>query len=230
MNRCLLTALLIVLQLFSSHRAAAQRSDIGLEATAHIGVSEHWSAFGMANFDVEDGSTTATSVWGRFGLGAGFTLYESIIVFGCASYSSAAYNNIDNRDVIYTIMEGALLGTQSRFTHAVTLEQRRLKFMPTERTANCTRASYYLGRDFALGSSSWSITSKIGAVVNIKSDVSNNDLLQRIKLRCGVKRTIGQRLSVAMEYGYMFLGKKQTYMGERHNLHAVKIRINYARK
>lgn len=227
MNRCLLTALLIVLQFFSSHRATAQRSDNGLEATAHVGVTEHWSAFGLANFDIEDGSTTTTSVWGRFGIGAGFTLYESIIVFGCAAYSSAAYSNIDNRDVIYTLLEGARIGTQSHFVHMVTLEQRRLKFMPAERTTNCTRMSYYLSRDFAIGSSPWSITSKFGVVVNIKSDVANNDFIQRIKLRGGISRDIGERLSVAIEYGYMFLGKKQTYMGERHNLHAVKIRINY---
>lgn len=221
---------LVVVLLSTLPRASAQRSDIGLEATAHLGLTEHWSAFGMANFDVEDGNTTTLSVWGRFGAGAGFTIYESIIVFGCAAYSTASYYNIDNRDAIYTLMEGAFITTQSHFVHAVTLEQRKLKFLPSERTVNCTRATYYLGRDFAIGTSPWSITSKLGCVVNVKSEVSSSNVLQRVKLRAGVARKLSERLNVGVEYGYMFLGKKQIYMGERHNLHAVKIRINFACK
>lgn len=202
-----------------------QKISYGIDAVGAIDISPRWMAFAEVQgaIDKFDGY----SHWGSVSTGASFQLYDAIDVFVRASLSRALYHGSINDERIMTMLEGVQITTKSGFVHYLYVDQRRLKFKPSNMSVNCSHFGYSVMYDFSIRDDKWSLVPQLACVANIKSDVTSSDLLQRIKLMFAAERRINDRLAIGLRWCSMFGGENQIYMGDCHNLHTISLFVNW---
>lgn len=201
----------------------AQQTCQTLMATAHIGISPRWTILGSANYGWEQGSSSSKNYSGALGLQ--FNVFGNIYVYVGTQCAAANYPSFGGRNEIFSLKEGVNIVGEKLFVHNIELEQRRLVFWQVENRVNCTRGSYSLAKVLKINDK-WQIIPRLGVVVNGKSEVTESSFVQRAKAEIGVRRSIGKMLNTSLTYSYMYGGKLQTYIAERHNLHALTLKIN----
>lgn len=212
-----LLAILLILPL----SMLAQGFDGGFSCFAEKSISERWTLGGNAECNLS--SCHPNGAWGALTVGAKFQVLDSVSVFALGTSSHAEYFDLENSDQIWRIAEGVRFNGRT-FHHVITFDQRSLKFKPSGYDKFCSRFSYEIGHLFVGRKNPlWSLDVQSKAVCNISSDVSNSAFLQRVVLSSVLSRSISPSSSVGVKYMYMVGGKRQTYMGEAHNLHRISL-------
>ncbi len=221
LSKCLTLAILLLsLKPFHAH----SQSTIALEETIAFHITEHWR--GLAELKGAVDIRHNSSAWYDLALGGAFNLYEGIYAVGLASLANANYFHLDNKDLILALHEGIHFEANHNFVHRIFFEERNLRYRPSKVKVNATRLSYDLWKNFLL-KNSWIIGTGASIVVNIKSDVSIANFLQRIKVGLAISRQITENSTFGLQYKYFCCGKSQSYIGDSHDLHSLTLAFTF---
>lgn len=213
--------LLYTILLFMPLSMWSQHIDGGLSCSGQMRVSERWSIGGNVGVNISDAKSNG--LWETMSVGGIFQVLDSLCVYALGTTSHEEFFDIENSDHIWKLSEG-LRWDMPRFSHDFCFDQRKLHFMPSDYYISCSRVSYQISHLMPFKKhSAWALDWHAQIVCNITSDVSNSSFVQRVKLGCILSRQISSSTSLGIKYGYMLGGRRQTYMGEAHNMHRISM-------
>lgn len=209
----------IILLLFMPLSILAQSVDGGISALCSFQISERWSATGRVG-----GARLWTSTdcfWWHIESGGTFKIADPLHIFGLVDYANAQYVSVENSDRQLTLSEGVRYAGNSGFRHVLMFNQRYLSYYPLGYSTSCSRVSYSCA--CALEKNNWTVLPSVKLIGNIRSDVPNTAFLQRVAVGCTLSRRFGPGRTLSLGYAYLWGGKKQIYIDERHNLHRISL-------
>lgn len=196
------------------------------EVRAEVDISPRWTATAQGYVGHEFGRAVSSDV--SAALGAAFCLYDGVFAYAAAQIESSDVSGGGTAGV-YTLREALALRTDRDMVHSITLEQRRLTYSALNNSINCSRLSYTLAKLWTLNEA-WTAIGEGAIVLNTKSEITDSSILQRLRFKVGVRRSLCRSLSLYASYAYQCLGQDQTYIADRHNLHTLSLTLEYAHR
>lgn len=202
----------------------AQQIEFGVQAEAkEIPLSRRWHMSADAKAAVVCSPQQYNYRWIGSGLQVNFNVYQKIYAFARLQMDGASYNGIENSDYIFAMAEGANITTDHGFFNQLIIEQRLLKYRPSNIKANASRFTYLLSKKIEIQEEKWFVKPEFQCSFNINSEAQNSNFVQRCRFFVSVYRILNKKWTIDMKYGYMFCGKRQGYIGDSHNMHIVQL-------
>ena len=216
--------LIIATALGCCNKLFCQTTETSVQCDATFQLSERWTI--EPTMKAAYNTSGADYFWGNTGANLRFTIYNNTSIFAGTFLSGAKYFDMENFDLIMTLIEGIKTKTKAGFEHTLYFEQRDLYFSPSDYTVPCSRFSYSLSRDTRLDKNGkYKLVTGASVSFNIRSDINDCEYLQRVRLHAGLTRQLTERIDITAGYTYMLAGKKQIYFDEANKYHAINLTI-----
>ncbi len=202
------------------------KHSVGQNVAACIGgnvsyeVYPRWHVLAMAQEAiVQKGSLTSNVV--RVAGGAAFNIYENIHGAFGVSYGISDYFDNDSRDKTFTLIE-TIVVLNEKNRHDFVLMQRTTKYEPYNLKSKNSILGYGYTHNISLNEK-WRLAAGGMLVINTHQDVEDATILQRVKARVGVSRSLRNHGRASVSYTGMLGGKGQNYILDRHGLNLLTL-------
>lgn len=215
----------LIIALFTTPLLATSQSVSGGVLCKYVGnISTRWS-YGVGAH-LHYAKMTNNIVWGGSLLEGRFVVTDSVALYVKANHLCGLFYDTDNRDIAMTLTEGINFSAKHGMSHDVICEQMRLYYKPSGYENTCTRLTYIFGKHFQpwkkdVNGNYWQLRCKAHLVANLRSDISGTGIFQRFKTDISIVRRLYNGKEIGLNYIYMLGGKRQSYVGEGHNLHRI---------
>ena len=135
-----------------------------------------------------------------------------------ASVAVADYFDSDNFDAIYKLNESIYWYRRTGISYGFFLEQRILHYEPSQHTMFSSCAGGALSYARVWERSQLRAEAQAIVYVNMRSELSSANYLQRVRLSASVVKPISERLTLKFAYHSHIGGKEQIYFNDRHGL------------
>lgn len=152
------------------------------------------------------------------GVACGYRMSQDAAISVGAVAARAEYVNLENVDVMLRLIETIEWRRASGFFFGFTFEQRRLRFRPANYSFNTSVFSAAVGYAHSWPSAGISADFSCRAVVNMRSETTLADFLQRVRLTASVSKALGERLALLMRLSYAYGGEYQIYIADREDM------------
>ncbi len=184
-----------------------------VEAGATIGVNNRWMP--RASFQYGYGRTDEPYHALIGGVGCGYRMSQDAAVSVEAVAAKAEYVNLENADVMLRLVETIEWTRASGFFFGFTFEQRRLRFSPAKYSFNTSVFSAAAGYARSWPRAGVSADFSCRAVVNMRSETTLAEFLQRVRLAASARKAIGVRYALFLNLSYAYGGEYQIYIADR---------------
>lgn len=207
-------------------KALCQSTEIGIRCNASLQISPRWK--GIANIKGAQTFSNANYLWWQGGIGISFLAYDNINIISNASITYARYNNLHNKDLIYSLSECAQIKTDKNYIHKIIFEQRKLIFKPSSNDISCSRFTYSISKEIEIKKlSKTAIVTELQTSLNIKSDINDSPFIQRVRAKIGIMKEISKYTKIGLYYKYCIGSKNQKYVDDAHKYNSISMTFDF---
>lgn len=184
-----------------------------VEADAAFAANRKWTA--KASFQYGYGRTEEPYHALIGGVGGRYRMSQDAAVSVEAVAAKAEYANLENADIMLRLIETIEWTKASGFFFGFTFEQRRLRFHPANYSFNTSVFSAAAGYAHSWPLAGLSADFSCRAVVNMRSETTLAEFLQRVRLAASVRKAMSDRLALFLNLSYAYGGEYQIYIADR---------------
>lgn len=196
-----------------------------VEASATFARNRKWTT--RASFQYGYGRTDEPYHALIGSVGGGYRMSQDATVSVEAVAAKAEYVNLENADVLLRLVETIDWRRASGFFFGFSFEQRRLRFRPANYLFNTSVFGAAAGYGRSWGRSGISADFSCRVVVNMRSETALADFLQRVRLVASVRKVVGDRMSLLLDFSYAYGGEYQIYIADRDDMFGVNFGLAF---